>query len=1145
MKHALPLLLAAWLLVGNAWAQALKGIVTVVDVQGEAQVSIDEGKSWTPIKEGQRISPGSRIKTAANGRMALLLEDRTQVRLNAHTVLDVEEVADGSRTGGQTRFRQLLGRSWVQSKTVPNGLSMRTPTAIAGIRGTDWEMAVDEDGSSRLTVLSGSVDFGNALGHLQVNASEQALAAPGQPPVKMLLVNPRQRVQWVTAYLPDPLRHLDRNNLPAALLAAFQSRDFRQAREILSASASLDGVQRSLLDATLKILELDADGGRRILTTLIHGEGNVPPDAWLLLADLDAYGGEVEAGLKVLADGLGRQPGEPRLLAMQARLLWLADRPEAATAIARQAVEAHPESPDAWLARADIARREGDVATTYTAYGKGLILNPGDDRAWYGRAVADAEREYVEAARAGLDRALDLNPGGPGYRGERGSLETFANEFSAAEADFQAALSASPADYISRTGLGLLRLKQGRPAQALEEFLKAGVMEPRYARAHVFAAVAYYQLAYRRQAEEELVRARELDPRDPLPALLQAVIRADRQEPAAAIEAAREALALMPYLKSLNQVANDQRGSANLGQAFALFGMEEWARSYAQESYDPFWAGSHLFLADRYAGLYTKNSELFQGLLADPTAFGASNRFQSLVAAPVDNGALSLRYTRTAEMEGFSPQGELSGYHVSPVPYAYYLGYENVGLDFDSGPYELGVGTAALGIKPRHDLGLFLFLDRARQDDDSLVGNLAGIPIDLDDTLITRRADLGLHYAPTPESHLWLKAGGFSSDEDTLGLLGGIPIRAGVAVRQPEYGLRHSFKPASAHLLSVGLDYALRDTDSRLDADLFPGLWVQRTDDAFRETSLDVYVSDTFTPDPRLTLQADLVWQRHRRRVDETVTDLILGFPVPNSTLSESRDATQVSPRLGLVYRFAPTRLVRVAFQNWLRPANFGSLGPVATAGIPLDDRMVSRGGELTRLRGQVEWELTPRLFASGFADFRYINNRPLSVSPFTVSELDNLGKLRPRDLSSLMRDDLLESVDAPAFSKGRLNLAGGAFNYLLDRDWSLVGRYTLAQSTNTGTTAPGLDLPYVPRHTLAGGVTWMQRGWTFTGLLVHRGERFADEANTQRLKPGLDGAFDLFWQSPDKHWLLRFSADNLIDKNEFAQYTLEANYRF
>ncbi len=41
----------------------------------------------------------------------------------------------------------------------------------------------------------------------------------------------------------------------------------------------------------------------------------------------------------------------------------------------------------------------------------------------------------------------------------------------------------------------------------------------------------------------------------------------------------------MPHVKSLNQVAVDRKGSANVGNTLAAWGLEDWARSYAQDSY--------------------------------------------------------------------------------------------------------------------------------------------------------------------------------------------------------------------------------------------------------------------------------------------------------------------------------------------------------------------------------------------------------------------------------------------------------------------------------------------------------------------------------------------------------------------------------
>lgn len=1214
------LLLCVWLISVASWADTVSGTATVLSLQGKAEYRVGAGGDWRSVAVQQQIQPGQFLRTGAHSRMALLLSDRTQIRLNENTVLEVQAVGAAPRTAGQTKFRQLLGRSWVQSKTPPRELKWETPTATAGIRGTDWEMEVAEDGRSTLSVFSGEVAFANDLGSVSVQANEQAVVEQGKAPVKRMVQNLKDRVQWVTAYEMDPLRHitLTRDDLPtlrqrlqettgdgaasqiqsgriladlgrwpdaeqafsaalavrpndtdAALglaLAALQRGDVQVAdRQLAQALATQDAELLAHANAARKILNQDIAGALSTLQHLTLHLNLTQPAPWLLLADIAAWEGRSDAGLDHVRDGLQRFPNHPRLLAQQARLLLLADRAAEAAAAADQAIDTDLGSFEGWLARADIARREGEAGKALAAYDLAIALKPHDDCPWFGRGVVHAEREYVREARIDLGHALALNPSGLGYQGERGTLETSAQEFQEAESAYRAALAADPADFIALTGLGLMELKRGHAQAALDAFLKAGVMEPRYARVHVYTAAAYYQQGDVKQAESELARAAELDDKDPLPHFMLAMIHSDQFRPGDAVASARAARARLPYLKSLNQLANDQQGSANLGQAFAYLGMEEWARSYAQDSYNPFWAGSHLFLADRYNGLFTKNSELFQGLISDPTVFGASNRFKNLVPSPTSNLGASLRYTRSSDLDGFSPQVEMSGYRAEPKPWAWYLGYEGVDWDLFDRPYELKTFTAALGVKPSYDKGVFVFADGSRQDSQPVGSTPEGFDYDLTDRLDTRRLDMGLHYKLSPVSQIWMKVGHFASDEDTGGIMDVIfhdgfggstievdrPIQANSRARLPEFAFRHSFEMEGGHQLSWGADYGLRSTDSQFDAEIDPGFfdyWTQRTEADLKERSLDVYLSDTFAPYQALTLQMDLFYQRHRSTVTSAVTDRVGLFGddyvFPVMTEDEKQNHSRLSPRLGLIYRPNDQARLRFAFQNWLRPATMSSLGPVATAGIPLDDKLVRRGGELTRFRLQGEWEATPRTFLMGFLDYKRIDNNRFGIRPFAVSDLESLGKLRPRDYGQLMRDDLYEFIDAPDYAGGTIKTAGITLNRMLGKEWGVMGRYQYTDSRNSANAS--WDVPFLPRHTLAVGATWVHpSGWYVAGLLAHRSGRYSDEANTQPLKADFSGDLDIFRESRDKHWLLRFSANDLFDKDSSSQYTAEINYRF
>ena len=459
---------------------------------------------------------------------------------------------------------------------------------------------MDAGGSTTLTVLSGLVELSNALGSVQLGPAEQGFVEPGQAPVKRLLVRPRERVQWVTAYPGDAMRWAEfrRVDLPAPLAAV---RTDLQTGQWVSARA-------------------------RLLALTAQDQGGAVAD--LVLADLEVFDGQLDAAENRLA-GAWQRTQDPRTAARRADLLMALDRNAEARTWLETTRAAAPTAVELLLADADWHRLEGRGAAALALYREAVARAQGDaQRAqanWgWGRALQ--ERGDLRAARAALARAVALAPDNPSYRGEQATAATEALRLADARAGFDTALAQAGDDYVSLAGAGLLALKRGDAEAARTQLLKALVIEPRYARAQVWLAVAEYQLGERAAALDSLDRARLADPNDPLPWQIEAMLRNDSGEPTQAVAAAREALARLPYLKSLNPLASDSQGSANLGKALGDFGMENWARAYASASSYPLWGGSHFFLADRSKSDFNRRSELFQGYLTDPTVFGASDK---------------------------------------------------------------------------------------------------------------------------------------------------------------------------------------------------------------------------------------------------------------------------------------------------------------------------------------------------------------------------------------------------------------------------------------------------------------------------------------------------------------------------------------
>ena len=394
----------------------------IISLQGTGDQRAASAADWGPARLAQALAQGDFVRTRQAAKMALLFADDTQLRLHQNTVLQVKGVA----TPAQPVTTLLLnaGRAWTQTKRADGSrLNLETPAATAAIRGTDWDISVEDDGRTLITVLSGTVEFSNAQGSVSVGANEAALAEVGKAPVKLVLSQPRDRIQWVNALRADPVPHLSAEPVPAALAPV---RDVLAARDLAAARAALAQARTTaapvwvdVFDAAVALQAGDLLAARRSLARQVAAVDAAPLPAWLMQSDVQLMEGEGAAAAGTLRTALQRWPAHPALVAQLARVQILSDRvDEAAATLAPAQGTAHA---DLALVGAELARRRGDARGTLAAYAEAQTLAPGDARAWQGLGSAHAEREDPRPARENLRRALQLSPQSPGAWGELGT----------------------------------------------------------------------------------------------------------------------------------------------------------------------------------------------------------------------------------------------------------------------------------------------------------------------------------------------------------------------------------------------------------------------------------------------------------------------------------------------------------------------------------------------------------------------------------------------------------------------------------------------------------------------------------------------------------------------------------------------------
>jgi Flp pilus assembly protein TadD len=1140
-----------------AWADAAQVILLFGKAEFRASIDAD----WQTVAVGQQLATGSIVRTRESSQIGLLLRDQTQIRMNQSSTLQIRQLAE---SGQPSTLELLRGRIWFQVKQTMIGtlrnttklvntqrdpvVRIHTPTVTIGIRGTDWETVVADDGTTTVTVVQGEVELSNPQGSLLVRDNEQAVAEAGKAPVKRLLSNARDRVQWVTAYRPEPRRWV--SPVPQTLAAAVAA------------------IEAGNYAAGASLLQVAPNGAAAAL---------------LLRADLALGLGQIEEALAVLQPLTTGQGLDPLAVALAGRAHLLAGRMPSARVLLVDGLARFPGHPEIALALADLARLDGDDVQALALFTSVSSALPDKHEAWFGIGRVQTEREHFDSARVALDEALRLAPNAPGYLGERAILEALGGSVDAARTAFDLALSRQPDDYLALTGLGILQLRTGQTDAALQSFLKAGLIEPRYARAQLYIGVAYYQLGNRRRALESVRQAAALDARDPLPYMMLGLMESDALQLRAAVDAAREAQLRMPYLKSLNQLQSNQKGSANIGSALAAQGMDEWAHAYAVDGYNRFWAGSALFLADRYNDGYNKSSELYRGFLLDPTVFGASNRFSSLVATPGHYGSISLRGER-GDFSQDSLQLAANGLAATPVPFAYSLITDSASGHANPDTVQLRGNnlTVGLGIKPNPDTGVFYFGTRTDLDGhfsamaDPAVASLT------DDRLQQHiaRQDIGLHYRVGPANGLMVKLGGGRQSTQMSGALfhagqaaalnttfaavpALLPFSAAgrldtyaTGITQRDMQLRHALDLRAGVGLEWGIE--LGQETRRLDfvrtldsaaAPLFAARL--RSDANVRMDSTAVHVSTRVKMSPAVDMQFDLVHQHTKARADLIESLDLIGVGNLLSVPTRERSSfSELNHRIGVAITPRDGHKLRLVVQRWRHPASSGSLGPVDTLGIPVDDRLVEIGGLLQRARLQYDWQLNEASFLQGFLDRRRATNLQSATSElfrvFGVQELDSLRARKP-----VFGEPLDELEQTPAFSEGVLSSAGVAANWLLTARTALAARYTRTHSTNTSAAFAGNRVPYIPRH-FANLSLFLQAqdGWLLAVSASYRSARFTDEANRVGLDGGWIFGLTSYWETDDKRWSLEAGLNNLhankgASVQRRARLDVNATYRF
>jgi len=528
----------------------------LIEFSGRVEV-LSAGKvDWTPAQTNQVLQVGDRLRTGAESRATLQLSDRSVVRMNQSTVLEILPASQPARH----RFGLLHGIIFFWDRERPADVEFETPLATGAIRGTEFMLAVEgADAATRLALWDGGVELKTSAGMVKLTSGQEVWLQPGNPAQITAVLPVANLMQWSFYYPgvlnPAELKLADSERSPLARSIA----DYN-AGDLLAALAESAGATNQLSGAAKNYL-----------------------------AALKLAVGQVDAAEALISDDESAQA--LRELIASVKFQPLPQMPLPATS-------------SAWLARSYYLQSRSDLVGALASARQAVKLAPQFGFAWERVAELEFGFENRRAASLALEQARQLSPRNAQALALEGYIAVADNHPRAALGRFDQALQLDGSLPSAWLGRALAEAQLGRDESARRDLQVATTLEPQRGLFRTYMGKAWAQTGDDKLADKEFALAQKLDPADPTVWLYSALHRFQTHQVNEAVKDLEKSVDLndnRSLFRSKLELDRDRAvRSADLAAIYDAAGMTEVSRRAAsravEESYSDF--GGHIFLSD-------------------------------------------------------------------------------------------------------------------------------------------------------------------------------------------------------------------------------------------------------------------------------------------------------------------------------------------------------------------------------------------------------------------------------------------------------------------------------------------------------------------------------------------------------------------
>jgi hypothetical protein len=142
----------------------------IISISGNVQIKHDG--TWEIAKNGTYLFFSDSVKTGDKSSATIILFKSSIVRLDSNTEITIKEIIEGEETS--ITIEQEAGRTWntVSKISGIDNYEVQTPTTVASVRGTSFDVFILANGNISITVTNGTVNVTNYKDGKIVNSLE-------------------------------------------------------------------------------------------------------------------------------------------------------------------------------------------------------------------------------------------------------------------------------------------------------------------------------------------------------------------------------------------------------------------------------------------------------------------------------------------------------------------------------------------------------------------------------------------------------------------------------------------------------------------------------------------------------------------------------------------------------------------------------------------------------------------------------------------------------------------------------------------------------------------------------------------------------------------------------------------------------------